>query len=125
MVAFAQRIRAFYNRHPQAAPLIVGMQLFGLSDLAANRIENSFSPADAPVSLNPCRTIGAMAAALPTNGALVWFYRGVGTPQCTRMKVYSVVLSVEGRGVLLSWHLTKSSILLCGPLSNDPAAGHE
>jgi hypothetical protein len=90
MVACAQMIRTFYNRHPRAAPLIIGIQLFGLSDLAANRIENSFSPADAPVSLNPCRTIGAMAAAVPTNGALVWFYRGVGTPQCKRTKAYSV-----------------------------------
>lgn len=55
------------------APVFMGTALFGLSDILGNRIENAF--ATEPVSLNPCRTIGAMAAAPFTNGAVVWFYR--------------------------------------------------
>ena len=74
-MVLAGRVRAFYNRYPNVAPLAAGVGLFGLADVVANRVENRFS--DASVRFDPLRTAAVMGTAPFTNGGVLWFYRGV------------------------------------------------
>jgi len=67
------RVAAFYSRNRNLAPLLFGAQLYGLTDILANRIENCYTNGEKP--FNPCRTLGVMAAAPVCNGSLIYAYR--------------------------------------------------
>ncbi|CAD7946242.1 unnamed protein product [Amoebophrya sp. A120] len=70
--AFRARVASFYENHPNGAPLLLGVGLYGVTDVAANRLEHLFMH-DKP--WNPCRTLGVMSAAPVCTGCLVQAYR--------------------------------------------------